>query len=113
MEPESCTDGEQVAAQMTLDDIVRFTREMLTSAQAGEWERVTEMEEARRDNLKLLFGVMPDESERQAWKAAAEELVAMDKELERLAGLAQEEIAASAKKLSASRQAVKVYSQNI
>lgn len=95
-----------------LADLVEHNRSMLKNAESGDWNQVVEAEAGRRRMLEAFYSSsemhrVPDVN------AATEEMLSINKELERLALLARKAATEGVVLINKGRRAVNAYGKHI
>lgn len=96
--------------QLNLDKIVELSSEMLTVARDGDWERVQEIEQQRKQLFERTFPLNKDSITEPALLVGKIQKIAdLDRETMALMQDSQKELSGLAHKISSGRQAVSAY----
>ncbi|MFZ5620716.1 MAG: flagellar protein FliT [Pseudomonadota bacterium] len=100
------------ASSFSLDSLLSLTRELLGSAEAGDWERVTILEGERRPLIHAIFpadAAVGDDSYR---RAAIREILEADRQVMDLARQQRDRLQLQLRDLGHGRSALRAYGQN-
>jgi hypothetical protein len=92
-----------------LGRLMHLSQEMLSLAQQGEWERVTEMQVERQTLIENTFPLDAQTAEVDDAAGQIQSILDLDQQITRLARAQQEEIGRALSKLSHGRVATKAY----
>jgi hypothetical protein len=91
----------------TLQSILTQTEDMLSAAQAQDWDNLVEIEKQRQRDLNDFFLSATYLTDPQ--RAMIESIIVLDKQTSELAGAGRDELAASMKSMSDGQQASQLY----
>ncbi len=92
-----------------LGRLIHLSQEMLSLAQQGEWERVTEMQVERQTLIENTFPLDAQTVEADEAAGQIQSIIDLDQQITRLARAQQEEIGRAVSKLNHGRVATKAY----
>lgn len=98
-----------------LSALVKKTEYMLKLAQAGEWEKVTDLESERRPRLEALFNSLDQSTREQSatqLQQGVERILGLDREIIALGQEVKAEAANSFRQSRSARRATAVYQKN-
>ena len=90
-----------------IDEALALTHAMLASGAEGDWDRVIELEPARRERLHRAF--QPGAGIDQGAAAKAREILALDKQLVAAGVAARDQVAGELAGMNKGRKAAKAY----
>lgn len=100
------------ASSFSLDALLSLTRELLGSAQAGDWERVTILEGERRPFIHAIFPADVTVGDDSYRRAAIREILDADRQVMDLARQQRDRLQSQLRDLGHGRSALRAYGQN-
>jgi hypothetical protein len=95
-----------------IEQILAVSREMVTLAERGEWERVEVLQQERQQLIKDVFPLDASRIDQDFASETIQAILDLDKQLLQLALAQQKEIGTVLGKLNQGRQATKAYHTN-
>lgn len=94
-----------------LGRLIHLSQEMLSLAQQGEWERVTEMQIERQQIIENTFPLDPQVTDADGATGQIELILGLDQQITQLARVQQKEIGQVLSKLNHGRTATRAYQE--